>query len=85
MTTLTVAVWIWRGLLVSVIILAVVRKWVSRRENDTLHLGVFDGKLVNQQDSVATMLNQVNRWGKFLTTTVLVYGVALVAGLMYMG
>jgi hypothetical protein len=47
--------------------------------------GCLHGKLVNQQASVATMLNQVNRWGKFLTTTVLVYGVALVAGLMYMG
>jgi hypothetical protein len=48
MTTLTVLVWIWRGLLLSVIILAVVRKWVSRREDDILHLGDFDGKLVRQ-------------------------------------
>jgi hypothetical protein len=85
MTTLTVLVWIWRGLLLSVIILAVVRKWVSRREDDTLHLGDFEAKLVRQQTSVATTLNQVDRWGKFLTLTALLYGVALVAGLVYMG
>lgn len=85
MTTVTILVWIWRALLVCLIALAMVRKWVSRRENDILHLGDFDAKLLRQQTSVATTLNQVNRWGKFLTVTVLLYGVALVAGLVYMG
>lgn len=85
MTTLSMLVWIWRGLLLSVVVLAVVRKWVSRREDDTLHLGDFEAKLVRQQTSVATTLNQVDRWGKFLTVTVLLYGVALVAGIVYMG
>jgi hypothetical protein len=77
-------IWIWRGLLLAVVVLALVRKWVSRREHDTLHLSDFEAKLVRQQTSFATTLNQVDRWGKFLTLAVLLYGVALVAGLVYM-
>jgi hypothetical protein len=85
MTALTTLIWIWRGLLLAVVVLALVRKWVSRREDDTLHLSDFETKLVRQQTSVATTLNQVDRWGKFLTLTVLLFGVALVAGFVYMG
>jgi hypothetical protein len=84
MTTLSMLIWVWRGLLLTVVVLAVVRKWVSRREDDTLHLSDFEGNLVRQQTSIATTLNQVDRWGKFLTLTVLLYGLALAAGIMSM-
>jgi hypothetical protein len=61
------------------------RKWVSRREDDNVHLADFEAPRVQQQASVATVLSRLDRWGKSLTAILLLYGLALIARVLYMG
>lgn len=85
MLTLATLVSVWAGLFLIVATLAAVRKWVSRREDDTVHLAEGEVAMVRNQASVATILNRVDRWGKILTVIVLLYGLAIVARVVYMG
>lgn len=85
MFTLTTLISIWGGLFLAVLALAGARKWVSRREDDTVHLADGEVGLVEHQASVATILTHVDRWGKVLTAVVVLYGLAIVARLLYMG
>jgi hypothetical protein len=75
---------IWAGLAAFVVLLAVARKWVTRREDDTLHLHEFDTTVVQRQSSVAGLLNRVDWIGKSLTVVVLVYGIALIGRIVYL-
>jgi len=84
MTLLTLAC-IWGGLALAVLALAMARKWISRREDDTVHLADSEVPLVQQQATVATVLSRLDRWGKSLTVIVLLYGLALIARVVYMG
>jgi hypothetical protein len=84
MTLLTLAC-IWGGLALAVLVLAMARRWVSRREDDTVHLADSEAPLVQQQASVATVLSRLDRWGKSLTMIVLLYGLALIGRVVYMG
>lgn len=56
-----------RWILFIVLILTVVRSWISRREDDALHLADAEMKSLRQQTSVPNILDQVDRWGKILT------------------
>jgi len=83
--TLSTLVSIWCGLFLAVLVLAGVRKWVSHREDDTVHLADGEVGLVRHQAWVATILNRVDRWGKALSAIVLLYGLALAARVLYTG
>jgi hypothetical protein len=85
MLTTTTLVSVWGGLFLAVLALAAARKWISRREDDMVHLADGELPLVQQQASVATTLSRVDLWGKVLTVIVVVYGLAIAARLLYMG
>lgn len=85
MLTMTTLVSVWGGLFLIVLALIGVRKWVSRSEDDTVHLADGEVELVRHQGSVATILSRVDRWGKFLTAVVVLYGLAIIARVLYMG
>jgi hypothetical protein len=76
---------IWCGLFLAVLLLAGVRKWVSRREDDTVHLADGEVGLVRYQAWIAIILKRVDRWGKALTAVVLLYGLAIIARVLYTG
>lgn len=84
MTLLTLAC-IWVSLALAVLVLAMARKWISRREDDTVHLADSEAPLVQQQASAATVLSRLDRWGKSLTVIVMLYGLALIVRVAYMG
>lgn len=48
MTLLTLAC-IWVSLALAVLVLAMARKWISRREDDTVHLADSEAPLVQQR------------------------------------
>jgi len=81
MYTLTM---IWSSLFIVVLVLAGTRKWVASHEDDTLHLHDSDAKIVRQQSWLARALDRLDLWGKALTAVVFLYGVALVARVVYM-
>lgn len=85
MFTMPTQVAIWCGLLLVVLVLLAIRRWLSRAEDDTLHLGESELKIVQRQSSVARILNRVDRWGKVLTVVVVLYGVVLVGQVVYFG
>jgi hypothetical protein len=76
-----VAVWV--VLAAVVVALAVYRKVVSLKEDDTLHIDERESGLVVQQVEVARRLDVVDRWGQILTVVVLVYGLLLGSAYLY--
>jgi len=74
---------VWSVLAVVVIGLAIYRRLVATREDDMLHVGPGQERLVSQQVQVATALDKVDRLGKALTIFVAVSGVILGAIWVY--
>ena len=83
MTLLSMTI-IWAALVAVVLSLALVRKWATRQEDDTLHLHEFDTATVQRQSSLATFLDRIDVAGKSLTVVVVVYGIALIARFIYL-
>lgn len=83
MLTMTMLVSIWSGLFFVVLTLAGLRKWVSRHEDDAVHLTDSEVELVRHQACVASFLSRLDRWGKVLTVVVLLYGLAILARVFY--
>ena len=73
---------LWMILAVIVVGLLVYRRWVSRNEDDTLHVMDSDVGMVPQQAAMAVKLESIDKWGKTLTVVALVYG--LVVGCAYL-
>ena len=72
----------WLALACTIAGLAIYRKLVSTREDDTLH--VLDNEShVLEQAALAHRLDTVDHWGKILTVTATVYGVLLAVGYFY--
>ncbi len=59
--------------------LALYRKAVASKEDDTVHLSGGDAA-VQQQMAVAAKLNAIDKWGKLLTVVLVIYGL-VIAGL----
>lgn len=72
---------LWGVLALAVAILAIYRKTISTKEDDTLHLNPGDAA-VTQQTALAGQLAVIDRWGKILTVIAIVSG--LVLGGLYM-
>lgn len=73
----------WLAMACAVLGLAAYRKMVAYTEDDTLHLRAVDGTRVAAQNTMASRLEWVDRWGKILTVATVVFGILLVAAFLY--
>jgi len=76
---------VWVILASAVIVLALYRKFAARGEDDMLHVRDAETAIVRKQSNLARTLNSIDRWGKLLTITVVLYGVVLLARFFYIG
>ena len=65
--------------------LALYRKLISMREEDSLHLGPGTERIATEQAALAGKLDAIDRLGVTLTVIAAVAGVILVAAYLYMG
>ncbi len=63
--------------------LALVLKRGAGLEDDMLHVRDSEATLVSRQTQVARTLRVLDRWGKAITVVAVIYGVALLARLLY--
>ena len=73
----------WSVLALTVLGLALYRKLASLHEDDLIHLGPGQGKLIPQQVALSRKLDAVDRWGKTLTIVAFIAGLLLAAGYLY--
>ena len=59
------------------------RKFVTREEDDLVHLGEGSVQHAAKQEALAKTLNQLDKITKILITVTVVYGVALGATMIY--
>jgi urease accessory protein UreF len=76
---------VWCALAAFVLSLAMYRKLVARSEDDLVHLGEADERLVNQQKTVASRLETIDRWERVLTTFTIAFGLVIGAIYLYRG
>jgi hypothetical protein len=69
-------------LVVATAALAVWRKLVSMREDDYIHIGTGEEKLIPQQVEIAHKIAALDRWGEVLTVITAAYG--LILGVIYL-
>jgi len=74
---------IWSFFAAIVLVLAVYRKMLSVREDDSLHVSDGGAKLVTEQIANAEKIAVVEKWGKSLTAVVLFAGLVLAAIYFY--
>jgi hypothetical protein len=74
---------IWSFFALIVIVLAIYRKMLSVREDDSLHVSEASANLVSQQMVVAQKIAVVEKWGKSLTAVVVATGLVMVAIYIY--
>ena len=82
---MTVSLIVLIAMTVVVAILAVYRSIVARREDDLLRIVDPTGQMVHNQRLMAGTLKRVDRYGVVLTVATAVYGVGLLATLVYTG
>ena len=73
---------VWSLLALMVLFLAIYRKNLSSKEDDTLHLNSGAGA-VYAQESLAAKLAAIDKWGKLLTVVVVIAGIALAGWYIY--
>ena len=73
----------WLALAGVVLALALYRKIVSRTEDDLIHMHQADAVLISRQMAFARRLELIDFWGKTLTILAAVFGLALLALLVY--
>ncbi len=76
---------LWVALALVVIGLLVYRRFVAAGEDDLIHVSDEGGSAASHQMTVAHRLDQIDKWGKILTTLVVIYGVILGAVYVYRG
>jgi hypothetical protein len=76
---------IWTVLALIVLGLAVYRKILANKEDDSMHLADAEIVLVSGQAVLAGKLEVIDKWGKLLTIVVVVYGLILAGLLLYQG
>jgi hypothetical protein len=75
---------LWSLLALTVIGLALYRKVaVAPCEDDLIHVGSGEEKLIPQQIAVAAKLDVIDKWGKILTAVVLVAGLLIASAYLY--
>ncbi len=79
------ALWIiWTVLTLTVIGLAIARKFTARNEDDLVHLGGGAERAISQQVSVAQKLEWFDHWGKTLTVLDGLFAFVLLAIMLVM-
>jgi hypothetical protein len=81
---LTVQAAIWVVLAAVIGSLALYRKFVSNSEVDILHLGEGESPAIAEQEILAHRLEAIDRWGKRLTIILIIYGVAIAGGFLFL-
>ena len=79
--TLYLATWIPLAVLVGV--LAIYRNMMASHEDETIHVLDGDAPQIAVQAKLSRKLEVVERWGKILTTVVVVYGLIIAAMYLY--
>jgi hypothetical protein len=74
---------IWACLAGALLLLAAYRKFVTRNEDDYIHVAEGEAKIIPQQIEMAKKLDTLDRWGKILTIVTAVYSVLLGAAYLY--
>lgn len=74
---------LWMILALVVVGLLAYRRWVSRNEDDTLHVMESESGMVSQQAAMAEKLEFIDKWGKVLTVVALVYGLLVGCAYLY--
>ena len=59
------------------------RKFVTREEDDLVHLGSSSVQASNRQEAMARTLTQLDRIMKIMITVTVLYGLALGASMIY--
>jgi hypothetical protein len=72
----------WATLAITVLGLAMYRKWIAIKEDHMIHIS-GDGSAVVRQQAVAKRLEVIDRWGKKLTVVTLVFGLCVVGAAAY--
>jgi hypothetical protein len=72
----------WAALASVVLVLAIYRKVVARKEDDFLHV---DSPVIAQQQAIAKKLEVIDKWGKLLTIIAAVYSLVVVSAFLYNG
>ncbi len=57
--------------------LALYRKFASAGEEDVVHLGAGEERMIPNQVALARKLDGIDKWGKMLTVAAVVVGVAI--------
>jgi len=73
----------WCFLAVTVLALALYRNLAAMHEDDLVHLGAGEEKLIPGQVTFFRKLERVERWGKTLTVISLIGGLLLGAAFLY--
>lgn len=76
---------LWAVLASVVLFLALYRRIIATKEDDTLHVSHVEGNAVSQQTEFAKRLEVIDRWGKLLTIVAAVFGLVLLAAYLYIG
>jgi heme oxygenase len=63
--------------------IAAYRKFVTREEDDLVHLGEGSVQHAAKQEALARTLNQLDRFTKILITVTVLYGLGLGGALIY--
>jgi len=79
------ALWIlWSALTLFLIGLALYRKFEAHfHEDDLVHLAEGESKFIPNQLATARLLDRIDGWGKTLTIVDVVFGLALLAVVLY--
>jgi hypothetical protein len=73
----------WAVLAGIVLVLALYRNLLSKGHFTVLHVRRSELPMVPGEAAYAERLNRIDRWGKVLTTAVLIYGIALATLFVY--
>ena len=62
---------------------ALYRRRISMKSDETLHLMDAEAPLVSGQEEAGKQLDKIDRWGKALTILVIVYALAIAGYYLY--
>ncbi len=74
---------VWAVLTTAVVILAIYRRRLDLRVDETLHVLDAEASSIPAQEEVAKKLAVVDRWGKILTVVAVLYLLGIAAAYVY--
>jgi hypothetical protein len=83
MTNLIVHLVIWAVLATVLVFLALYRRRVFMKSDETLHVLDAEAPMVSSQAEVGKRLEKIDLWGKILTVVVVLYALAIAGLYLY--